>query len=261
VRTHIRTSIAAIFVLALVLSACSDESANESAALRGRTYLSESVSVKNEPKTLVAGTRIRLSFPSDDRITATAGCNILGGTVNVAEDRLSITELGTTEMGCDPARHAQDEWLASVLTAWPAYRIDGTHLVLQTEDTVIQLLNREVAEPDRALVATTWEIDGLVSGTSASSIPAGTYATVIIDANTVRIAIDSCNEGSANIKIGPSTIEVEALVMTDIACADAPTRLESAIAATLKGKVDYSIEAASLRLTRSDGNGLTLKAR
>ncbi|HUP73912.1 MAG TPA: META domain-containing protein [Acidimicrobiales bacterium] len=253
--------IIAIAVLSFVAIACGDDAAQATGTLQGRTFLSDAVTVRNEPKTLVAGTRIRLTFPAKDRITATAGCNILSGGVRIADSRVLVTDLGSTEMGCDPARHLQDEWLATVLTARPSYRLDGSRLVLETEDTVVQLLDREVADPDRPLIRTIWMVDGLISGTTASSIPSGTSATVVFDASTVQISIDSCNESSAKVKIGSSTIEFETLVTTDIACSDAPARLEAAITAVLNGKVDYSIEAGSLRLTRSGDEGLTLKAR
>jgi heat shock protein HslJ len=85
---------------------------------------------------------------------------MLSGTFRIDGDHLVISELGSTEMGCDAARHSQDEWLASVLAANPAYVLDDVGLQLRSDDTTIALLDREVADPDRRLLHTAWAVDG-----------------------------------------------------------------------------------------------------
>jgi heat shock protein HslJ len=250
---------AAMATVILMTAGCGD-GADQAAQLQGRTFLSEAVTIGGAPKTLVGGTRIRLSFLSDDRVTAFVGCNILGGTVSAADDRLVISDLGSTEMGCDPERHEQDVWLASVLTSWPEYQLDGSHLTLQAGDTKLQFLDREVADPDRNLQKTVWSVDGIVSGSAVSSVPAGASATIVFDLDEVRISIDGCNDASAKTHRNASTIEFEALVTTDIACAEPAARLEAAIAEVIDRKVTFAIEAATLHLTHASGKGLTLRA-
>ena len=257
--TRARLAIAANAVLVMA-SGCGNASLDEAGRLDGRTFLSAAITVNGVPRPLVAGTTIRLSFPSDDRITASAGCNILGGTVIAADGRLVISDLGSTEMGCDPERHAQDEWLASMLTARPQYRLDGSNLTLQSGDTELQFLDREVADPDRNLRQTIWVVDGIVSGSTVSSIPAGTSATLVFDLDEVRISIEGCNQGGAKTRVNASMIEFDKLVMTDMACAEPAARLEAAIAAVIDGKVAFAIEAATLGLTHGSGTGLTLRA-
>ena len=258
--TRARSITAAVSILtALAIVACGTD-AGSSHSLEGRTFLSQSVTVDGQTKTLVSGTGIRVTFHDDERITAIAGCNILSGSVTVSDERLVVNDLGSTEMGCDGARHAQDEWLASVLSAWPRYLLEGDRLVLQTDGTVIEFLDREVADPDRSLQSTVWAVDGIINGSTMSSLIAGTSATVVFDASEVRISIDACNEGAAKLNIHPSSIEVGPFVMTDIACAEAPARLEAALVDVLEGKITYSIEAGSLRLMHPSGKGLTLRA-
>src|SRR5687768_2217653 len=99
----INVPLIAIAVLGSVAIGCGDGAMQVSETLQARTFLTESVTVQNEPKSLVDGTKIRLSFPEKNRITVTAGCNILGGTVGIDRGHLVIIDLGSTEMGCDPA--------------------------------------------------------------------------------------------------------------------------------------------------------------
>lgn len=254
------TILGTLAVAMIVLVACGGDAA-PAKSLKGRTFLSHAVTVDGQTKQLVTGTNIRLTFFDDGRITASAGCNILSGSVHISDDRLVVNDLGSTEMGCDAARHAQDEWLASVLSSWPTYELDGSHLVLRTDTATIEFVDREVADPDRPLLSTIWSVDGLVDKSSVSTVPAGSAATVRFAESEVQIVIDACNEGSASAKIGPSSIEVGRFALTDVACADAAARLEAAIIAALNGKVDYAVEAATLRLTNADGKGLMLKAQ
>ena len=257
-----RTSIAFV-LLALVAGACGDSGDRVAATMKGRTFLSESVTVQGQPRPLLPATQVRITFSTDGRITASAGCNLLSGTVRTEDDHLVIADLASTEMGCDPARHVQDEWLSSVLVTNPTFAIDGAQLELRSGDTVLRLLDRAVADPDRPLQATVWVLDGLIDGAIASSIPAGASATMIFDGTQMSVEIDSCNQIAGRVKVTTATIEfdVDGVDTTDIACNGPAAALEAAILAVLDGKITYDIEAASLRLLRPNGKGLTLRAQ
>ncbi|MER3417918.1 MAG: hypothetical protein C4343_02130, partial [Chloroflexota bacterium] len=92
--------------------------------LDGRTFISTQVTVDGRPRGLVPGTRILLDV-RDGRIGASAGCNQLGGRYRLDGDVLVVTGAAVTEMGCDPARHAQDEWLFDLLGRGPVVRLNG----------------------------------------------------------------------------------------------------------------------------------------
>jgi heat shock protein HslJ len=250
-------------VVLAVGAGCGSDGDDPSSGLGGRTFLSQVVRVHDEPLPLVTGTQIRLTFAQDDRITATAGCNILSGSLSLSDDRLVVTDLGSTEMGCDEARHAQDEWLATLLSEWPHYELAGNELTLRAEDsdTVVQLLDRAIADPDRPLQKTMWSVDGIIDGTSVSSVPSGESATVVFGVDNVHFDVESCNEGDAHVTFGSKTIAIGALSITDMACSKQAEQLESAIVGVLNGEVGFSIEASSLRLSGPNGRGLTLKAR
>jgi heat shock protein HslJ len=269
-----RTTIALLFLLALtagcgrgtISQGGSDASGGDEPW--GRTFLSTSVTENGQPKPLVEGTRISLRFSDGHELGAQAGCNSMGGRASFEAGRLVVGDLATTEMGCDPARHAQDEWLARFLTSRPrahaGHRANlkaGT-LTLENDSSRVVLADREVAQPDRSLRDTKWVVDTIVEGESASSVPAGAEAHVIFGDGD-RFGGDSgCNSmgGNAVVHDDTHTITFSEVVTTKMACEDDRMRLERAVLATLEGDVAYGIEADVLRLDGPDGHGLRLRA-
>jgi heat shock protein HslJ len=228
----------------------------------GRTFLSTSVTENGQAKPLVEGTRISLRFSDGHELGAQAGCNSMGGPASFDAGRLVVGDLATTEMGCDPPRHAQDEWLARFLTSRPAADLSGETLTLENDSSRVVLADREVAQPDRPLRDTKWVVDTIVDGESASSVPAGAEAHVIFGDGD-RFGGDSgCNSmgGNAVVHDDSHTITFSEVVTTKMACEDDRMRLERAVLATLEGDVAYGIEADVLRLDGPDGHGLRLRA-
>jgi heat shock protein HslJ len=223
----------------------------------GRTFLSTSV---NRP--LVEGTRIRLDFHDDHRLGANAGCNHMGGDAEVAGDRLVVSDLATTEMGCDPDRHRQDEWLAGFLTSRPHYRLDGPVLTLRNDSTELRLEDRETADPDRPLRGTRWVVEGVVEGDAVSSVPAGAEAHLVIDGAKDSFGGNAgCNQMGGTARPSERTVTFSDVITTKMACQDDRMRLESAVLAVLDGEVTWKIEADALRLDHPNGRGLILRAR
>ncbi len=230
--------------------------------LDGRTFLSTSVT----PRDLVPGSQIRLTF-DDGSLSAQAGCNSMGAdNVRVDGGRLVVTGgLFMTEMGCEEPLMAQDEWLLDVLGSGPQITLGGDNLTLRTADgTLIELVDRRVADPDRPLTGTTWRLDGIISGTgpggTVSSIPEGVTSTLrITDDGQLQLS-PGCNSGGGQVEIGDENLTFSPVVTTQMACADPQMRVEGAVARVVQeGDVAYSIEAARLTLTRGD-HGLVYRA-
>jgi heat shock protein HslJ len=231
--------------------------------LSGLEFLSESTTEGGQPVELVTGTRIRLTFHDDGRLTVHAGCNTLDATPTISADRIDVGDgLSTTDMGCDPTLHDQDGWLADLLTAGPTYVLDGDRLTLTAGDRVVELLDREVADPDRPLEGTTWTLDGLIDGDVASSVPGDVAATVTFADGAVTVEGTGCNGGGGSYTLDEAAHEVTvpALAWTRMACEGPSASVEAALGAVLDGTVGYEIEAAHLTLTHPGGKGLTLRA-
>jgi heat shock protein HslJ len=232
-----------------------------SSELDGRSFLSTAVIADGSPIELVAGTQVRLTFTADGRISANAGCNTMGGPYRLEGSTLVVTDAGVTEMGCDAARHAQDDWVFGLLTSGPTLTLAGNELVLVAGTDSLALLDREVADPDRPLVGPTWTVDSIISGDAVSSTPQGATATLAFLADgSVQVAT-GCNMGSGAYAADATTLRFNDLVLDTRACADAAGQLEAAVLAVLRAEtVAYRIEASSLTL-QAGANGLGLVTR
>ena len=249
----------AVTATALIILACSPAGASVPAGVEGRTFLSVDVTVNGAQHPLVANTRIQLSF-NDGNLGASAGCNHIGGTYRIDNGRLVTDAMGMTEMGCDPARHAQDEWLSSFLGSRPQLRLNGNELILEGNSTVVRMLDREVAQPDRPLTGTQWLLTSIIDGDAVSSVPEGVIATLQLS-DDGNFSIQVCNQGGGRYTVEGGTITFGDMMLTRMACEDPRGQVEAAVVAVLEaGQVGFSIDADSLTLT-ADGAGLGFSAQ
>jgi heat shock protein HslJ len=136
-RLPLRSAVALLALAALPLAGCGDDddgaTAPTIADLDGRTFVSTSV----EGQTLVEGSQVSIAF-EEGSISVQAGCNTLFGGVELDGSTLVTTgQLATTQMACDDALMAQDDWLAAMLTAGPEVTLEGDTLTLATDDVTI----------------------------------------------------------------------------------------------------------------------------
>ncbi len=223
--------------------------------LDGRQFLSTLVTRDGKTYQLAAGTRIRISFDGGT-LGASGGCNLMSGDFRLDGDVLRISVLSMTEMGCDEPRMAQDAWLAEFLGSSPVVTLDGNELLLAGSATSIQLLDREIAEPDQPLVGTTWGLTTILDGASASSLPDSAMATLLFRADGTVDVYTGCNSGAGQFTVDGDQITIDQLVQTERACPGAAGEVDQAVLRVLRaGTFSYSIDAATLTL-EADGHGL-----
>lgn len=237
----------------------------DSDGLEGRTFLSESVTEAGEPRELVEGTQIRLEFGDDGNLSVNAGCNQLLATATIGAAALEIDGVGGTEMGCGPDRHAQDEWISEFLTGSTGWALDGDQLTLTSDDTEIVLLDRVVADPDRPLEGTRWVVDTIVTGDAASSMVADTEGSAWLVIEDGRFTAHSgCREYTGSVVESGTQLAFADTVQTDPACLPEFEEIDEVMAAIVTGEVEFSvefsIEAAQLRLDHADDVGLAFHA-
>ena len=220
--------------------------------LEHRTFLSTGL----EGRSLVAGSTVRLAF-ENGQLSASAGCNSMGGPYRIEGDRLVAGQLATTEMGCAPALMEQDRWLAELLGG-STIALDGDTLTLTRVEARLTLVDREVADPDRPLIGTRWVVDGLVSAGAVSSVPVGVTAALTFSNGRVDVEA-GCNAGGGPVQVTDSMLDFGVISLTKMACAPEPMAVEGAVTALLSGTAGYTIEAGTLTLD-GGGSGLILRA-
>jgi heat shock protein HslJ len=238
-----------LVALAPVVAACGDDGGTtaSTASPWGRTFVTD-----GPPP-------VRLWF-DDGQVSVRSECNTLSGTAALDGDVLQVSDVGGTEMGCDPDLHAYDQWLAAFLTSSPTMTLDGPTLTLTAGADTLVLTDREVADPDRPLVGTRWVVDGIVTGDAVSSMPAWAGEAWLTFTESRVEGSGGCNDLFADVTVGDATIDVGGLTHTDMGCGTATMDVETAVQTTLRGTVGYSIEASTLTLTGPDDHGLLLRA-
>ena len=252
-------SITAGLALLLLMAIGAGCSAAASPQLTDRAFLSVAVTDGGAVRPLVAGTRIRLDFHGSE-LGASAGCNMIGGTWSVRDGKLVFDGAGMTEMGCDADRDAQDAWLVELLGSRPTIRLSGNELTLESGTILVRLLDREVVEPDLALVGPAWTVDSIITGDAVSSIPGGAIATLVFDADGTVDINAGCNRGGGTWTAVGGGLKIENIGLTKMACEGPGGQLEAAVLAVIgTGTVGASIDANVLTL-RAGANGLQLRA-
>lgn len=231
--------------------------------LKGRAFVGTTVTEGGEPYELAADTTLRLAF-DDGQVGADAGCNSMGGEYSLEGDVLVVESLSQTEMACVPEeRMEQDTWFAQILTSGPTVLVDGDQLVLTAGDTVITLTDEEVADPDRPLVGTAWELDTVLSGDTASS-----SADAPVSSTGGAITLVLAEDGTWTTDGGcipTQGLWTEALGTLSITVSAAPgcvaqTPEDVAFGAVFGGEVAYEIDRDRLTLMVGD-QGVSLRAQ
>ena len=161
-----------ILGLAVLTTACGSSSRSSSsvpttfpqASLRGHTFIATEVS----NHTIVPGTMISIAFEGDT-LSVNAGCNSMGGGYKINRGVLTVTDLATTEIGCEPARAAQDKWLGEFLTAGPEIVTGDQSITLKSGATVVKLTDKKIVRPDVPLAGTRWNVETVINGETATS--------------------------------------------------------------------------------------------
>lgn len=224
------------------------------ADLDGRTFTSTEV----DGYDLVADSEIRLSFDGS-RLVVNAGCNTMTGDYAVDETGLLAwtSEAAATMMGCADDLMAQDTWVSGLFTEGVHAELDDGTLRLTRDGLTIEL----VEEADADVVGTKWTLESIITGDSASSLPAGAEpATLEIGDDGAATVFAGCNSGGSSVVVSDDTITFSALALTKMACRDdGASTVEQAVVAVLDGEVEMAVDGPTLTLTK-DGQGLTFRA-
>lgn len=127
-----------------------DQSAEQ---LWGRMFVSVAVSESGEPRPLVGDSRIELTFDdggTDRNLRWWAGCNHHGSRdLELTDRHLAVGQIAGSDADCDPPElKEQDEWFNDLLRTGVAWRLDAERLVLEADQTRIELVQAEEGSAD-----------------------------------------------------------------------------------------------------------------
>ncbi len=216
-RSRAPRTVVLVAVLLVVLAACSTDDGDGG----GTAEPDDQTPTGNW--VLVAGTvdgvdilppdthRITLDIGADGSVGGTAACNSYGGSIDVGGDTLAITGLEWTEMACDPpsVMDAEQRYLTGI-TEVDRFTMTEAGLVLTGGDTVSFEFAPVPEVDDAALLDTTWVLDTLIDGDTASSV-SGEPALLVL-------TTDGRIEGSTGCReiIGTYTVSGDEILATDL---------------------------------------------
>ncbi|MFE5548675.1 META domain-containing protein [Streptomyces sp. NPDC056534] len=270
--TRTLASAASAAALALFLAACGTEggssgsgpgSGSDSLApdlvVAGTHWTIGAVTVDGRRSAAPDGARV--DFGADGRARGNSGCNTFGATVAVKGDTLTVSPQEITEMGCPGDRQRFEADLVKAFTGPLKGRQKGEALTLTSPDGRNGL--ELAAEPDVPLRGTTWKIDGLVSGGTASSLAPGTggKARLVIGADGRVSGNLGCNNFGATARVEGKKLMVEGpAATTRMMCTGTQMQLETQLYEILDGPLTYRLDHRTLTLTDARGEGLTATA-
>jgi heat shock protein HslJ len=251
-------------VLALMLVACGTSEAPSDGArsglsancaqpcrdpeLRQRSFLLET----SQGFVPLAGARVSLRF-YDGLLGLGAGCNSISGAFAFRDSRLELIEGGVTEVGCEPAEHAQDEWLQAFLLARPHVTLDADRLTLNGADAELVFLDREVADPDRPLTAGSFSIDTVLTADAAGNLPLASDPTIVFRSDGSLQIDTTCNTGTGQYTAVGQQLALTNVTYTDKACTGASGIADAHLQQVIRnGDVTFEIEAARLTVRRGE---------
>ncbi|MFF1919090.1 META domain-containing protein [Streptomyces sp. NPDC058221] len=261
----------AVSVLTLLtLAACGTESGSGSGdgtvrnapPVTGVRWSVESVIVggKRSDAPADAPADAHVEIDSRGRASGSYGCNRFTADVRIDGDALTFGPGTTTEMGCEKDIQRFEALMSRAFNGRLTAAVAAKKLTLTTAKGDTVALTSRPAAP---LAGTDWRVTTLVSGSSASSVPAGTQgsARIAFGRNGTVHGTLGCNSFRGQAHVSGSTAAFGPLVTTRKMCPDPGMRLESALLEVIDGKrTTYAVDDRTLSLTAQGGGGKGLAA-
>lgn len=113
----------------VVLTLIDREVADPDRPLEGTRWVVDGIVAGDAVSSVPAGVTASITI-ADGRVSVEAGCNSGGGTVDVADDTITVGPIALTEMACAPAAMAVEQAVVAALTGQVAYTIEAGVLTL-----------------------------------------------------------------------------------------------------------------------------------
>jgi heat shock protein HslJ len=256
--------------LAVALAGCAGDAGDGRtvsgpADLLGDGVVLESGVVDGTPLGLPDDVRVTLlpgggGTEDPEAVSGVSGCNHYGATMTLDGDEVTVTGAGGTDMACEPELMALE---STYLAALPRVRTGGwddDRLTL-VGDGVELVFTAAEAVPTQALLGTTWRLESLLDGETASSTVAGAEPA------TLELREDGTLAGSTGCRALTGRYEVVAdeVLLTDLAAdGECPAELapqDAHVVEVLGDGFTVVVDGGSLAASSSRGGlGLVYRA-
>ncbi|MGW9302241.1 META domain-containing protein [Streptomyces cyaneofuscatus] len=208
-------------------------------------------------KTTEAPEGSRLEFDPKGRAKAGFGCNQIGADARVEGDRITLAKPVSTQMACDEKTEKFEKAALAAMDGELTAKLSGEQLTLTTEGGDTFALSEEKPAD---LAGTRWAVTTLLSGETATSVPADLPKERVPDLTfgedgTVH-GNSGCNSFHGKAEVKGSTITFGPPAGTRKMCPDAEMETERAVLAALDGPATYTIKGSTLTVTSKDGKGI-----
>ncbi|MGW1654565.1 META domain-containing protein [Streptomyces atratus] len=262
----------AVGVLALLaLAACGTEtgagagsgSGSDGGAVRtdlpvtGVRWGVESVTVDGKRTAAPSGAHVEID--SKGRATGNYGCNRFTADVRIDGETITVGPGTSTSMACEKDVQRFEAAMSGAFSGELTAAVAKKTLVLSAENGDSIALT---AQRPARLTGTTWTVTTLVSGTVASSLPAGAQERARLSFGkdgSVQGTL-GCNRFRGTAAVSGSTITFGRIDGTKMMCPASRMKLERELLAILDGRTTYRIDHRTLSLTAENGKGLGASA-
>ncbi|WDG30251.1 META domain-containing protein [Streptomyces sp. CA-278952] len=199
----------------------------------------------------------RLEIDPKGRAEADFGCNHISVDARVKGDRITLGKPVTTQMACEENVEKFEKAAIDAMGGEHTAKLSGDRLTLTAESGDSMALSEE---KPAELVGTRWAVTTLLSGETATTVPAdlpkekAPHLTLSED-GTVQ-GDSGCNSFRGQATVKGSTITFGPMAGTRKMCPEAEMETERAVLAALNGKATYTIKGKALTLTAADGKGI-----
>ncbi len=204
----------------------------------------------------IADFPITLSIEGN-QVSGRAACNSYGGTIRINGTAVAISELFQTEMGCQPEVMEAEQRFLAALASVDNFSVDGTRLTLSGSGAGLGF-EPVTPVPTSALVGTTWVLDTLIEGETASTV-AGDPATLLLSADGTLTASTGCRTLTGTWLENGGVIVVPNL-SADGECPDDLWKQDSLVVTVIEDEFSAEVEGNTLTLTSMGGDGLVYRS-
>ncbi|MFB6780793.1 META domain-containing protein [Streptomyces sp. NPDC056352] len=200
-----------------------------------------------------------VTITPEGRARGNSGCNSFSAAVKMNGDEITVGRVMWSAMGCRKDTGQFERTMSRTFSGTLTAAVTDRTLTLTTATGDAIAFTSEPAAP---LIGTTWTVTTLISGSVASSLPAGAEkkARLSFGKDDSVQGSPGCNQIRGAATVSGSAITFGRINGTKMMCPDPQMKVERALFEILEGRTTYRIDHRTLTLTAANGEGFSATA-